>query len=220
MTKFQLAFHLQTVSESLDALNTDHAGTPAADVVSFSNRPDSRRLLPWIMAGRHVLHLNVHGQPTGVLNVRCAHAGAEVPRHRLQSDGASTSGRHSPEVLWSPSQRRCSVQCSVAAPDREQKTIQLEAVRFDDNTSSAASTSALLCDPESFTLTSGQLSTVAQEASQRPEDVFRCSGCSLQECQVQNACNLHCMLHCHAVFHKAIHAGANWMCTNAVEELP
>lgn len=179
------------------------------------------------MAGRHVLHLHVHGQPTRVLNVRCAQAGAEVPRHRLQSNGASTSGRqHSPEVLWSPSQRRCSVQCSVAAPDREQKTIQLEAVRPDKTVSSAASTRALLCDPESFTLTSGQLSSVTQEASQRPEDVFRCSGCSLQECQVQNACNSHClafpmqMLHCRAVFHNVIHAGANWMCTNVVEELP
>ena len=159
------------------------------------------------MAGRHVLHLHGHiGQPTGVLNVRSAYAGSEVPRHRLQSDGASTSGRqHSPEVTWSPSQRRCSVQCSVAAPDREQKTIQLEAVRPDENASSAAATSALLCDPESFTLSSGQLSTVTQEASQRPEDVFRCSGCSLQECQVQNARNVHYlafhmqMLHFHAV---------------------
>lgn len=177
------------------------------------------------MAGRHVLHL--HSQPTGVLSVRSAYAGTEVPRQHLHSDGASTSGRHhSPEVTWAPRRRRCSVQCSVAAPDREQKTIQLEAVRPDEDASSAAATSALLCDPESFTLSSGQLSTVTQEASQRPEDVFRCSGCSLQECQVQDACNVHVlafhmlMLYCRAVFPHVLHAGANWMCTNAVEEFP
>ena len=146
------------------------------------------------MAGRHVVHLQGPGQPTGVLNARSGYFGSEVPRHRLQSDGASTSGRqHSTEVVWSPSQRRCSVQCSVAAPDREQKAIQLEAVRPDESASSAAS---LLCDPESLTLTNGQLSIVTQEASQRPEDVFRCSGCSLQECQVQNPCSL-CYLASH-----------------------
>ena len=154
------------------------------------------------MAGRHNVHLHGHGQPTGGLTSRSAYFGSEVPRHRLQSDGASTSGRRqSPEVVWPPSQRRCPVQCSVAAPGREQKAIQLEAVRPDESASSAAS---LLCDPESFTLSSGQLSTVSQEASQRPEDVFRCSGCSLQECQVQRPCDLFClashtqMLYCHA----------------------
>lgn len=143
------------------------------------------------MTGRHVAHLQCHGQPTSVRIARSAFSGSEVLRHRLQNDGASTSGRqHTPEVVWPPSQRRCSVQCSVAAPDREEKAIQLEAIRPDESVSSAAS---LLCDPDSFTLASGQLSTVTQEASQRPEDVFRCSGCSLQECQVQDLYSLPCL---------------------------
>lgn len=150
------------------------------------------------MVGRHLLP--GHGQPilatAGVLNARIAYRGAEVPRDRLQSDGASTSGRqHSPKVMWQPSQRRCSVRCSVAAPDKEQKTIHLETVRPDDSTPSARLTKALLCDPESFTLNSGELSTVHREASQRPEDVFRCSGCSMQECQVHRSCTIHTVWH-------------------------
>lgn len=176
------------------------------------------------MAGRHAVHFQCQGQPTGVRNARSAYFGSEVPRHRLQTDGASTSGRqHTPEVVWSPSQRRCSIQYSVAAPDREEKTIQLEAVRPDESASPAAS---LLCDPDSFTLASGQLSTVTQEASQRPEDVFRCSGCSLQECQVQNLCSLLCLAslmqftcRCYSCWN-ALLAGANWLRTDAVEELP
>lgn len=175
------------------------------------------------MAGRHVLHLQCHGQPTSVRNARSAYFGLEVPRNRLQTDGASTSGRqHTPEVVWSPSQRRSSIQCSVAAPDREQKTVQLKTGLPDESVASAAS---LLCDPDSFTLASGQLSTVTQEASQRPEDVFRCSGCSLQECQVQNLCSLPCLasrmqficICCSGC--NALLAGTDWMCTDAVEEL-
>lgn len=142
------------------------------------------------MAGRHLLPC--HGQPpvtaAGVLNVRSAYLGAELPRNRFLSDGASTSGRqHSPEDAWQSSLRRCSVQCSVAAPGREHKAIQLERTHPDDSTSTSATTSANLCDPESFSLKSGELSFVVREASQQAEDVFRCSGCSLQECQVQHA---------------------------------
>ena len=135
------------------------------------------------MAGRHLLPCLA--QPTfastGVSNVRSAHLGTEVPQNRFSSDGASTSGRHQcQEPVWQRSQRRCCISCSVAAPGREQEAIQLEVVPSDGDASPKPTTSSFLCDPESFSLDSGQLSTVNQEASQRPEDIFRCSGCSLQ----------------------------------------
>lgn len=41
----------------------------------------------------------------------------------------------------------------------------------------------LLVDPESFTLQPGELCTFSNGAGIHPEDVFRCSGCSLPECQ-------------------------------------
>ena len=146
------------------------------------------------MAGRHLLPC--HAQPTfaatGVSNVRSAYLGTEVPHNRFLGDGASTSGRHQcQEPVWQRSQRRCCVRCSVAAPGREQEAIELEVVPSDGTVSPTAPTATLLCDPESFSLGSGQLSTVNQEASQRPEDIFRCSGCSLQECQVKQLFCLH-----------------------------
>lgn len=188
------------------------------------------------MAGGHLLPCP--GQPTvtaaGVHNVRSAYLGAEVPRNRFLSDGASASGRqHSPEDVWQPALRRCSIQCSVAAPGREHKAIQLEQTRRDESNLTSASSTALICDPESLSLHSGELSFVVREASQEPEDVFRCSGCVLQECQVQHAIhNMGCFQadaalsavaapsEAAAIMYASVDAGPIWMRTNALEKLP
>lgn len=39
--------------------------------------------------------------------------------------------------------------------------------------------------PEEFELEAGAVSTVDREGLNNPDDIFRCSGCSLPECQVQ-----------------------------------
>jgi hypothetical protein len=44
-----------------------------------------------------------------------------------------------------------------------------------------------LCDPEAFTLEPGVLSLVDRTGEGAASDVFRCSGCTLKECQVWDA---------------------------------
>ena len=181
------------------------------------------------MAGRHFAPCHAPSASVNVtlLSARSAYHGTEVPRSRLCSDGASTSGSHAPQDrAWPSTQQRSCVRCSVAAPGREQEAIQLEVAPADPSASSAVASQSLLCDPESFALDSGQLSVVHQEASQRPEDVFRCSGCSLKDCQVhktlyaqQCLCYLPCTTQRTMSPLSLPCSGSNWMCTNVMAKL-
>lgn len=133
------------------------------------------------MAGRHV---PCHCQSNAAASpARPAHHGTSLARRCASNGAASTSGRHHlPESQPARKHRCVQLKCSVVAPGREQDVAQTHQTPSDPQPVPAR---ALLCDPEEFTVASGELSTVNQEASQRPEDVFRCSGCSLQECQVR-----------------------------------
>ena len=128
-----------------------------------------------MLAGRHL-------QPpkAGQLTQQCY----GLPS-RCCEGGPSTSGRHTPSQTNRPHSRsRTPVRCSVAAPDRPDVKLPGQSAR-----ASAAAASPLLCDPDSFTLGAGELSTMAAPASPHPADVFRCSGCTLEECQVMSIAN-------------------------------
>lgn len=78
--------------------------------------------------------------------------------------------------------------CSVIAPGKEQEALRVDQSSSQQQSSPSSAAKALFYDPESFTLDSGVLSEVEQNAHHAPEDVFRCSGCSLQECQGPSGC--------------------------------
>jgi len=134
------------------------------------------------MTSRHLPCRNHTAQhPSTVSTVRSSSLGTGVSRRSSSNEGASTSGRHHlTETVSHPVRRHRGVRCSVVAPGVEQET----ALSRDQQSLQPQPTTALLCDPETFTVEAGELSTVNHEASQRPEDVFRCSGCSLEDCQV------------------------------------
>ena len=133
------------------------------------------------MAGRHVQH-----STAGVGTVRSTYLGTALARRCSSSDGASTSGRdRSLEPAARFPRRQRGVQCSVTAPRRQQDSVQQP--EFDQHFIQLRASTTRLCDPEILTLEAGELSTVNQEASQCPEDVFRCSGCSAEACQVIHA---------------------------------
>lgn len=144
------------------------------------------------MVGRHLpCQTHIAQQTANVSTLRSAHINSGSARRCSSSDGTSTSGRfqlheHRPEST----RRHGQVQsrCSVIAPGREQEAPQLQEPTPDHYSSSGLQANPLLCDPDSFTVAAGELSPVNQEASQRPQDVFRCSGCSLEECQVTGEC--------------------------------
>lgn len=143
-----------------------------------------------MLAGRH-LQPSKAGQPTQ----RC---------HGLPSrcceGGPSTSGRHHfPQCSRGHPRSRTPVRCSVAAPDRPDVKLPEQPAL-----TSGAAASPLLCDPDSFALGAGELSTMAAPASPHPADVFRCSGCTLEECQVKSTAiysippsSQACIRHCH-----------------------
>ena len=111
---------------------------------------------------------------------RVSHASHHALPLRTCEGGASTSGRqHVSHSRRRQHQKAPSIQRSVAAPDRTQVLNAEESVLAD--TTAAA---PLLCDPDTFALGSGELSTLAETPNPHPADVFRCAGCKLEECQV------------------------------------
>ncbi len=144
------------------------------------------------MAGRHLPCQHQYSRQIARANT-ARHACVGNLAGRLAShEGASTSGRHHlSELRLQPSRRHFSeqFQCRVVAPGREQEAAQTHQPSLDQQSLALRPTKAPVCDPETFTVEAGELSGVNQEASQHPDDVFRCSGCSLEECQVNFICN-------------------------------
>lgn len=146
------------------------------------------------MAGRHLPCQHQYSrQIARACTARSACVGNLAGR-LASHEGASTSGRHHlSEPRLQPSRRLFSeqFQCRVVAPGREQEAAQTHQSSLDQQSLASQPTKAPVCDPETFTVEAGELSGVNQEASQHPDDVFRCSGCSLEECQV-NYINFSC----------------------------
>ena len=145
------------------------------------------------MAGRHLpCQHQCSRQIARAHTARCACVGNLTGR-LASHERASTSGRHHlSEPNLQSSQRHFSeqFQCRVVAPGREQEAAQKShQPSLDEQSLASPPTKAPVCDPETFTVEAGELSGVNQEASQHPDDVFRCSGCSLEECQVNLICN-------------------------------
>lgn len=139
------------------------------------------------MAGRHLPSQQQYSRQIAKVNSARSLCVGNLAGRLASHDGASTSGRHHlSESRLQPSRRHFSeqFQCRVVAPGREQETVQIHQSSLDQQSLALQSTKAPICDPESFTLEAGELSGVNKEASQHPDDVFRCSGCSLKECQV------------------------------------
>ncbi|DBA83534.1 hypothetical protein WJX79_001038 [Trebouxia sp. C0005] len=143
------------------------------------------------MAGRHLPSQQQYSRQIAKVNSARSLCVGNLAGRLASHDGASTSGRHHlSESRLQPSRRHFSeqFQCRVVAPGREQETVQIHQSSLDQQSLALQSTKAPICDPESFTLEAGELSGVNKEASQHPDDVFRCSGCSLKECQGPSGC--------------------------------
>ena len=151
------------------------------------------------MAGRHLPCQHQYSRQIARANTARYACVGNLAGRLASHEGASTSGRHHlSEPNLQSSQRHFSeqFQCRVVAPGREQQAAQTHLPSLDQQSLASRPTKAPVCDPETFTVEAGELSGVNQEASQHPDDIFRCSGCSLEECQVNSLATLqqHLML--------------------------
>ena len=146
------------------------------------------------MAGRHLPCQNQYSRQIARANTARSACVGNLAGRLASHEGASTSGCHSlSEPRLQPSRRQFSkqFQCRVIAPGREQEAAQTHQSSPDQQSLVLRPIKAPVCDPESFTVEAGELSGINQEAGQHPDDVFRCSGCSLEECQVNSSATLH-----------------------------
>lgn len=136
---------------------------------------------------------------------------------RTCEGGASTSGRQHVSHSQRHRSRNTPPAChSVAAPDREQVQLAEQSQTLSVNSAAAA---PLLRDPDTFTLNSGELSTIAQSSTAHPADIFRCAGCKLEECQVRCVqCSMTSSMYAGVTGHMTLHccSGTCWLCQNGM----